>query len=252
MNTVLNAVSVYKSFSDDGEKRKILKNVSLSIEEGEFISVMGPSGSGKSTLLFCISGMERVDSGSIRFGEVELTTANDTKLSELRRKDMGFVFQQPSLLKNLSILDNILLTAMRNDRRNAAGHIQRAKELMKRTGIFELADRDITKVSGGQLQRAGICRALMNRPRIIFGDEPTGALNSMAAQEIMELFTEINSEGTAVLLVTHDAKVAARTGRVLYMKDGEIISERRTSKYAPSDMTSRINLILEDMRQLGI
>ncbi len=252
MNTILNATSIYKSFSDDGEQREILKNVSLSIEEGEFVSVMGPSGSGKSTLLFCISGMERVDSGSIRFGEAELTAADDTKLSELRRKDMGFVFQQPSLLKNLNLLDNILLTAMRIDRRNAAGHLHRAKDLMKRTGILELADRDITKVSGGQLQRAGICRALMNQPRIIFGDEPTGALNSVSAQEIMELFTEINSEGTAVLLVTHDAKIAARTERVLYMKDGEIIFERRLSKYGTSDSSSRINLILEDMQQLGI
>jgi putative ABC transport system ATP-binding protein len=252
MNTILNAVSIKKSFSDDGENREVIKKVNLSIEEGEFVSVMGPSGSGKSTLLFCISGMERVDSGSIRFGENELTDADDTKLSELRRKEMGFVFQQPSLLKNLNLLDNILLTAMRIDRRNAAAHIHRAKELMERTGILELADRDITKVSGGQLQRAGICRALMNRPRIIFGDEPTGALNSVAAQEIMELLTEINSEGTAVMLVTHDAKVAARTGRVLYMKDGEIISERRLTKCRPSDSTGRINLILEDMQQLGI
>jgi putative ABC transport system ATP-binding protein len=252
MKTIINADSIVKSFSDDGEKRDVIKNVSLSIEEGEFVSVMGPSGSGKSTLLFCISGMERVDSGSIRFGEHELTSADDKKLSELRRKDMGFVFQQPSLLKNLNLLDNILLTAMRTDRKNAAGHIHRAKELMKRTGILELANRDITKVSGGQLQRAGICRALMNQPKIIFGDEPTGALNSVAAQEIMELFTEINSEGTAVLLVTHDAKIAARTDRVLYMKDGEIISERKLVKSGQFDTVGRGNQILEDMRQLGI
>ncbi len=252
MKTILYADSIVKSFSDDGEKRDVIKNVSLKIEEGEFVSVMGPSGSGKSTLLFCISGMEQVDSGSIQLGENELTAADDKKLSDLRRTDMGFVFQQPSLLKNLNLLDNILLTAMRTDRKNAAGHINRAKELMKRTGILELADRDITKVSGGQLQRAGICRAMMNQPKIIFGDEPTGALNSVAAQEIMELFSEINSEGTAVMLVTHDAKIAARTERILYMKDGEIISERKFSKSGQSDSVSRINLILEDMQQLGI
>ncbi len=252
MKTIIKAASINKSFSDDGEKRAVIKNVSLSIEEGEFVSVMGPSGSGKSTLLFCISGMERIDSGSIQFGEIELNSADDKKLSELRRTDMGFVFQQPSLLKNLNLLDNILLTAMRTDRKNAVGHISRAKELMKRTGILELAERDITKVSGGQLQRAGICRALMNQPKIIFGDEPTGALNSVAAQEIMELFTEINAEGTAVLLVTHDAKIAARTDRVLYMKDGEIISERRFSKPGKADSAGRINLLLEDMRLLEI
>ena len=249
---IINVESIIKSFYEDGEQRNILKNINLSIEDGEFVSVMGPSGSGKSTLLFCISGMEHIDSGRISFGETELSAVNEKQLADIRRQEMGFVFQQPSLLKNLNLLDNILLTAMRSDRKKAAQHVRRAKELMKRTGILELADRDISKVSGGQLQRAGICRALMNQPKIIFGDEPTGALNSMAAQEIMELFSDINSEGTAVLLVTHDAKIAAQTERTLYMKDGEIVSERRLKKYDGTDLSGRVGQITDDMKQLGI
>ena len=118
---------------------------------------------------------------------------------------MGFVFQQPTLLKNLNILDNIILPSLRDKKKDVSRITEKARSLMKETGIGELEDRDISHASGGQLQRAGICRALMNDPRILFGDEPTGALNSKSAQEIMDIFTEINAQGTAVMLVTHDA-----------------------------------------------
>lgn len=124
--------------------------------------------------------------------------------------------------------------------------------LMKRVGIPELEKYDITQVSGGQLQRAGICRALMNNPKIIFGDEPTGALNSKSAQEIMNIFSEINTEGTTVLLVTHDAKVAARTERILFMRDGKIVSEQKLSKYDGTNIDSRIEKVTMKMIELGI
>lgn len=123
---------------------------------------------------------------------------------------------------------------------------------MKRIGIAELEKRDITQVSGGQLQRAGICRALMNNPKIIFGDEPTGALNSKSALKIMDIFSEINADGTAVMLVTHDAKVAARTERIMFMRDGKIASELKLPKYDGTDMDGRVEEVSKKMLEIGI
>lgn len=165
---------------------------------------------------------------------------------------MGFVFQQPTLLKNLNILDNIIFPFMRDNRKNTAKITEKARTLMKKTGIAGLEKRDITQVSGGQLQRVGIYRALMSNPIIIFGDEPTGALNSKSAQEIMNIFSEINADGTAILLVTHDAKVAARTERIMFMLDGKIVSEMRLPKFNGANIDSRVEKVTAKMRKLGI
>ncbi|WP_419820775.1 ABC transporter ATP-binding protein [Anoxybacterium hadale] len=198
---------------------------------------MGQSGSGKSTL-FALSGMDELTSGSVKFGSTELSALSENALADIRRTKMGFVFQQPTMLRNLNLLDNIILPAANEGKRDTEKS-QKAKALMKRTGIEELENRDITEVSGGQLQRASICRALMNAPEILFADEPTGALNSKSAEEIMGLLVDINKEGTAILLVTHDAKVAARAGRVLFMKDGNIVSELTLQKFSGRDIEAR-------------
>ena len=199
--------------------------------KGEFVAVMGPSGSGKSTLLYNISGMDRMTSGSVRFNGQELAALSEEALAKLRLTEMGFVFQHIHLLRNLSIFDNIVLPAYLANHQSRTAINQRAGALMEKVGIAELADNDITQASGGQLQRVGICRALINQPDIIFGDEPTGALNSAAAAEIMDLLYDINRTGTTVLLVTHDVKVAARADRVLFMLDGRIAAEKRLGKY---------------------
>jgi putative ABC transport system ATP-binding protein len=212
-------------------KQHVLRDVDLKIEEGEFVSVMGPSGSGKSTLLYNISGMDRMTSGSVVFDEQELSDLSEEALSELRLTDMGFVFQHIHLLKNLSIFDNIILPAYLAGNHSQRSIDRRATELMETVGIADLADHDTTQASGGQLQRVGICRALINDPFILFGDEPTGALNSKAAGEIMDLLGEINRSGTTILLVTHNAKVAARTERVLFMLDGRIVAEKQLGTY---------------------
>lgn len=243
---------IVKSFGEGNEKRNVLDGVSVEINEGEFVAVMGPSGSGKSTLMFALSGTDGVDSGTIVVDGQDLSTIGENELSDLRRTTMGFVFQQPTMLKNLNILDNIILPAMRDNRKNVVKISEKARALMKRVGIAELEKRDITEVSGGQLQRAGICRALMNNPRIIFGDEPTGALNSKSAQEIMDILSEINAEGTAVMLVTHDAKVAARTERILFMQDGIIVSELKLSKFEGTDLDGRVEEVTVKMREIGI
>lgn len=252
MNKVIIGKDLVKSYGEGEEKRHVLDGVSVEINEGEFVAIMGPSGSGKSTLMYALSGMDQVNSGSVIFDSNELSELNEETLSDIRRKKMGFVFQQPTMLKNLNILDNIILTAMRNNRKNATKIIQKARGIMKSLGIGELENRDITQVSGGQLQRAGICRALMNNPNIIFGDEPTGALNSKSSQEIMDLFSEINACGTTIMLVTHDVKVAARTERILFMRDGKIVSEINLPKYEEKDMASRIEKLTTKMFEIGI
>ena len=243
---------ITKSFGERDEQRNVLDEVSIEINEGEFVAIMGPSGSGKSTLMFALSGMDDVTSGKVVFGNRDLSVMGENDLSDIRRTEMGFVFQQPTMLKNLNIIDNIILPVMRDNRKNVASITDKARALMKRVGIEELEKHDITQVSGGQLQRAGICRALMNNPKIIFGDEPTGALNSKSAQEIMNIFSEINEEGTTVLLVTHDAKVAARTERILFMGDGKIVSELKLSKYDGTEIDNRIEKVTMKMIELGI
>lgn len=252
MKKIIIGENLVKSFGEGNEKRHVLDGVSVEINEGEFVAVMGPSGSGKSTLMFALSGMDGVDGGKVRFDGKDLSAFKENELADIRRTKMGFVFQQPTLLKNLNVLDNIILPSMRDNRKNVTVINEKAKTLMKKVGIAELERRDITQVSGGQLQRAGICRALMSNPQIIFGDEPTGALNSKSAQDIMDIFSDINTEGTAVMLVTHDAKIAARTERILFMCDGKIVSEMRLQKYNGTAIEDRIKKVTVKMQEVGI
>jgi putative ABC transport system ATP-binding protein len=231
MKPLITSENIVKSFGVRDEKRNVLDGVSVDIHQGQFVSVMGPSGSGKSTLMFALSGMDRVDSGKVNFDGAELSALKEDELADLRRRKMGFVFQQPTLLRNLNVLDNIILPSMRDGGKDGARLVEKARMLMEKTGIAGLENRDITQASGGQLQRVGICRALMGDPKIIFGDEPTGALNSTSAGEIMRLLAEIHSDGTTILLVTHDVKVAAKSERVLFLFDGGIAGEYKPGRY---------------------
>lgn len=252
MKKILIGENIIKSFGEGNEERKVLDHVSVEIREGEFVSVMGPSGSGKSTLIFALSGMDSIDSGKAVFAGRDLAGLKEKELADVRRKRMGFVFQQPTMLKHLNLLDNIILPSMRDGRKDVVKLTAKAMELMKKTGISELAGRDITQVSGGQLQRAGICRTLMNSPQIIFADEPTGSLNSKAAQEVMDIFSEINAKGTAIMIVTHDSRVAARTERVMFMTDGRIVNELNLPIANGTDMDGRVQQVMEKMRMIGI
>lgn len=252
MNKIIVGKNITKAYGEGEEKRNVLDGVFVDIKEGEFVSIMGPSGSGKSTLLYCLSGMEEIDGGEVTFEGKELSSFKENELADLRRTRMGLVFQQPTMLKNLNILDNMILPSLRDNKKDMANLVKKAKELMKKTGIEALENRSITQVSGGQLQRAGICRALMNQPSILFGDEPTGSLNSKSSQEIMQLFLQIWEEGTTVLLVTHDVKVAAQSERILFMCDGKIASELKLSKYKDTQLEERVVKVSKEMQRLGI
>lgn len=235
MKNIIETKNLTKEFKlAKNNKLSVLKDINLSIKEGEFVSVMGPSGSGKSTLLYNISGMDNPTSGKVIFDGENISTFKEKRLSSLRLKKMGFVFQNMHLLKDLSILDNILIpAALANSRKECNTQIDirhKAEELMQRTDISKIADKSISQVSGGELQRAAICRALINNPYIIFGDEPTGALNSASSNQIMNILNEVHSCGTTIMLVTHDIKVAARTERIIFMMDGEIKGEIELGK----------------------
>ena len=216
MAALLCAKDLCKTYVIDKRQNNVLKNVNLEVKEGEMVAIMGPSGSGKSTLLYAISGMDRATSGQVLF-----------EGKDLRLDEMGFIFQQMYMMKNLTILDNIVLPAAESKKSKESREEKQARgeQLMRKMGIIEIADNDINEVSGGQLQRACICRSMMNRPKLLFADEPTGALNRTSSNEVMDELVKLNNEGTTIVMVTHDAKVAAKCGRVLFIVDGNIRGE---------------------------
>jgi len=240
-----------KTYITNKRQNNVLRNVNLEIKEGEMVAIMGPSGSGKSTLLYAISGMDKPTAGSVDFFGKDITKLDGDALSDMRLNEMGFIFQQMYMLKNLSIYDNIILPAYQSkrgqDKANRDTINERAKELMKKLGISEVAENDINEVSGGQLQRACICRCLMNEPKMIFADEPTGALNQQNSKEVMKELNRINAEGTTVMLVTHDMRVAAQSDRVLYIEDGNIKGEILFGKFTDAGQMRFENLMQTDI-----
>lgn len=234
MNT-LAVKDLCKTYIVNKRQNNVLKNINMEIRQGEMVAVMGPSGSGKSTLLYTISGMDHLTAGRVEFFGQDISALSPSEMSEMRLNEMGFIFQQMYMLKNLSIYDNIILPAYQSahgrGKESRSKINERAEELMHKLGISEIAEHDINEVSGGQLQRACICRSLINRPKMIFADEPTGALNQQNSKEVMKELNRINAEGTTIMLVTHDMKVAAKSDRVLYIEDGNIKGEYTFGKY---------------------
>lgn len=234
-------------------KSQILHKISFDMKQGEMLAVMGPSGSGKSTLLYNVAGMDQPDRGEVWLGNTEIVRLSENEKARLRLHRMGFVFQQMNMMANLDILDNILLPAVQANRgrggKTKAQLTAKAKTLMEKLSIRGLETRRITEVSGGQLQRACICRSLMNDPEILFADEPTGALNRSAAAEVMSELVRINREGTAVLVVTHDSKVAAECGRILYLLDGRINGELILNQTA--DAKRREDKVNQWLKEMG-
>lgn len=231
--TALEVKDLCKTYITNKRQVNVLKNINFTIENGEMVAVMGPSGSGKSTLLYNVSGMDRPTAGKVKLEGKEITSLSDRELSDVRLNHMGFIFQQMHMLKNLSIMDNILLPAYQS-KENASSREEineYGKALMRKLGIIENADNDITEVSGGQLQRACICRSMINHPDIIFADEPTGALNRSSSEDVMRELNKLNQEGCTIMLVTHDMKVAAKCARIMYIVDGNIRGEMHLDPY---------------------
>lgn len=250
MNVLLSATDVVKTFRQGSDENTVLRDVSMSIQEGEFVAIMGPSGSGKSTLLYCVSGMDTIDSGEVRLGETSITGLNEDERAEMRGKHMGFVFQDPNLLEALNVLDNILLAAALEGSTPPDELERRARDLMRVTGIAGLEHRGINEISGGQRQRVSLCRALLHTPDILFGDEPTGSLNSKSSAEIIQLLHTFNADGMTMLIVTHDPRVAAHSSRVLFISDGRIVEELRLDPGFPFEQ--REHMVMDAMAGVGV
>ena len=198
--SILQATAVTKDYSGrTGVGNRVLRGVDLAVEAGQFVAVMGPSGSGKTTLLNILSGMDRPTSGSVSVSGHDISAMTEKDLAALRLRRLGFVFQSPHLMRTLSLLDNVVLPGFLAGDEPRAEIVARGRALMDDMGIADLAKSDVTQVSGGQLQRAGICRALINEPEILIGDEPTGALNSAAAAQILDILDRVRSRGTTVV-----------------------------------------------------
>lgn len=227
MGHLLEVKDICKTYVIDKRQNNVLRNVEFVVDDGEMVAIMGPSGSGKSTLLYSVSGMDNPTSGTVIFDGTDITKLKDNDLATLRLDEMGFIFQQMYMMKNLTILDNIVLPAIQSKKikETRKEKMERGEELMRKLGIIDVADNDINEVSGGQLQRAAICRSMINKPKLLFADEPTGALNRTAANEVMNELVKLNKEGTTIMMVTHDSKVAAKCSRILYIVDGNIKGE---------------------------
>lgn len=242
MSTILEAKMLCKTFSTGSIQQHVLKNLNIQIKEGDFTVIMGSSGSGKSTLLYALSGMDRPTLGEIIFRDTKISQYSNDKLAIFRRSHCGFIFQQIYLNETMSILDNILVSGLlvSNDRKTIG---RRAKELLSEVGLDEKCyNKFPSQLSGGEAQRVAIVRALINEPKIVFADEPTGALNSENATHVLDVMTKMNENGQSIVMVTHDIKTARRANRILYLKDGVILDECNLGVYKKNDPSRHANL----------
>lgn len=225
MSTVLNVTNVEKYYGTKGSLTKALDDISFSVEEGEFVGIMGASGSGKTTLLNCISTIDKVTGGSILVNGKNITALRGTKLNHFRRDELGFVFQDFNLLDTMTAYENIAL-ALSIQKVAAPEMDERVKAVAERLGITEVLHKYPYQMSGGQKQRVASARAVITNPKLILADEPTGALDSKAARMLLESFQTLNAEMNAtILMVTHDAFTASYAGRILFIKDGKMFTE---------------------------
>ena len=231
-----------KTFSSGGTLQHVLKNIDLELYRGSFTVIMGASGAGKSTLMYALSGMDKPSLGTITFGDEVISGMTPDQLAVFRRRHCGFVFQQIYLLESMSIMDNVLSAAflVNKDKKTI---IKRARELFQDVSIPEETQKKFpAQISGGEAQRAGIVRALINSPEILFADEPTGALNSKTGLDVLDTLTKFNEQGQSVVMVTHDVRSARRGDRILYLKDGIILGVFLLGKYMHGDEERDIKL----------
>ena len=236
---ILSANGLCKSFAHNGGQIHILSHVDLELYEGDFTVIMGASGSGKSTLLYALSGMDRATAGQVLYGNENIVDAGEKKLAALRHNDFGFIFQQMHLVSNLSLFENIAVPGYLNKKTTASQVKARAEELLHMMGIAHIKSHLPSQVSGGEQQRCAIARAVINSPRLLFADEPTGALNRKNTIEVLNLLTELNHSGQSILMVTHDIRAALRASRLLYLEDGKIVGELPLPDYNPKEEKSR-------------
>ena len=237
--TILSAKNLCKSFAHNGGQLHILSHVELDLYEGEFTVIMGASGSGKSTLLYALSGMDRATAGEVLYGGKDIVKMKEKELAKLRYSDFGFIFQQMHLVSNLTLFENVVVPGYLNKRQSAGKVKNRAEQLLEKMSLSQIKTHLPSQVSGGEQQRCAVARAVINEPKMLFADEPTGALNRKNTRDVLDLLTELNREGQSVLMVTHDLRAALRGNRILYLEDGKIIGELTLPDYRADDEKAR-------------
>jgi putative ABC transport system ATP-binding protein len=248
---LLRTEKLCKSFSNGGRQQHVIKNLDLEIREGDFTIIMGASGSGKSTLLYALSGMDKPSMGKVFFGDKEIQDFSNDELAVFRRGNCGFVFQSIYLLENQTVLDNVLTGAL-IVQKNSQELVKKAKELLKKSGIKEeMWNKYPNQLSGGEAQRVGIVRAVINDPKILFADEPTGQLNSASGQDVLDIFTDVHKNGQSIVMVTHDLKTALRGTRVLYLRDGGVVGDFDMKPYGTDNIKERRSKLTAFLEEMG-
>lgn len=238
-SVLLKTNDLCKSFSNNGQQNHVLNQVNMEIFQGDFTVIMGSSGSGKSTLLYCISGMDTITSGDVWYEGRAVNGMKEKEVAMLRRGDFGFVFQQMHLVSNLSLFENVAVPGYLNKLRTTKETNERARELLAQVNIQNAMKRLPSQVSGGEQQRAAIARALINEPKLLFADEPTGALNQKNTKDVMGLLAGINQKGQSILMVTHDVRAAIYGNRLLYLEDGRIMGELKLASFQAEEAKNR-------------
>lgn len=225
-NSIIKLEEIRKVFvGEGGVETEIIKGVSFEIKEGEFVSIMGSSGSGKSTLMYILGLLDQATSGKYYFEGLDISELNDDKLAEFRSQKIGFIFQSYNLLERTSVLDNVLLPATYLPNCDMGAATKRAMELLEKVGLTHRLRYSPNKLSGGEQQRVAIVRALMNNPKLILADEPTGNLDSKSGKEIMEILQNLNDEGSTIVMVTHEKQTAECARRMIRVKDGIVLED---------------------------
>jgi len=258
-HVIIKTKLVCKSYLTGGEVNNVIKNMDIEIYKEDFTVIMGSSGSGKSTLLYLLSGMDQVTSGEVSLGDRDITYAKEKELAALRKDKIGFVFQGINLIPDLSIRENIKSPTYKAKSVGMEKDTAEHRRLLENRIDSLLEQMELTKhqakfpgqLSGGQKQRAAICRALINQPDILFADEPTGALNSQAGEDVLNIFTEIHGNSQAVVMVTHDLKAAVRGNRIIYLRDGRVDGELRLDEYDAKTEADREAVLYEFLKKRG-
>lgn len=228
---LLKANDISKIVKSGNDEIKILDDITLEIEKGSFTVIMGSSGAGKSTLLYALSCTDNISGGELYFNGDKISGVSEKRLSSLRSRYFGFVFQDANLISNLTLEENIKVAGFLDKSRNEKEISQEVENLLVKMNLGEAAKRLPVQASGGENQRCAIARAVINNPEIIFADEPTGALNRTNSEEVMKLFSDLNKNGQTILMVTHDLKTACRGEKIIYLDDGKISGEMMLGKY---------------------
>lgn len=251
MRSILHTEKLCKTFSNGGLQQHVIKNLDLDILEGDFTVIMGASGSGKSTLLYALSGMDKPTLGKVFFGEEDISGYTNDQLAVFRRRHCGFVFQSIYLLDSMNVFDNVMTGALVTQK-NSPELVQRVGERLKAVGIGEeMWQKFPNQLSGGECQRVGIVRAIINEPQLLFADEPTGSLNSASGSDVLDIFTELHQKGQSIVMVTHDLRTALRGSRVIFLRDGSIVGEHKMPAFGTDDVKTRRDSLQQFLDEMG-